>query len=353
MSSSSDPQPSVLASAPTNVPFELSHQLCYDLIIVRDKGCAPKLATAKHCTTQYLPGQPYVSLDHDETVPYLENELATPRLNQMAPHLWLLATPRSSHVSALHQQIVRGRNIIVTENPELHLLWVGGRVFIKPLQLYLLSHAFWEQFLVPIASDSRTQALASAAIGFVRTYRWLIRHESDFRIAMEAGLVPMTITWPSFVKFIKDFSEVSNSHVSPRYHYGELRLGRLNFWAKFFLGQWQFHKVAWQYSDYFARFYGPLLFIFAILSVVLAAMQVGAQVRPAWDTFYSVAAWFSVMTLVMIALVLAWILLMLLVMSARETLFALRYQLRGALRSRGTAKLAAAQATHASADSKT
>ncbi|KAB5515648.1 hypothetical protein GE09DRAFT_1195942 [Coniochaeta sp. 2T2.1] len=62
--------------------------------------------------------------------------------------------------------------------------------------------------------------------------------------------------------------------VSPRYHYGELRLSRLNFYAPFLFGKFNFQKPHGQYSDYFARFYGPVLFGFAVASTVLNSMQV-------------------------------------------------------------------------------
>ena len=65
-----------------------------------------------------------------------------------------------------------------------------------------------------------------------------------------------------------------DSDVSTRYRYGEIRLTRLNFYAPIVLGKSHFQRVAYQYSDYFARFYGPLLFGLAVVSVVLSGLQV-------------------------------------------------------------------------------
>lgn len=56
-----------------------------------------------------------------------------------------------------------------------------------------------------------------------------------------------------------------------------------------------------------ARYYGPLLFIFGIFSVLLRAMQVGIGVEQLhsrdWVTFSSVCRWFSVISLLLSAIV--------------------------------------------------
>lgn len=39
------------------------------------------------------------------------------------------------------------REIIVTEGPRLHLVWIYDRVFIKPLPRYLLSYTFWSEHI--------------------------------------------------------------------------------------------------------------------------------------------------------------------------------------------------------------
>lgn len=67
--------------------------------------------------------------------------------------------------------------------------------------------------------------------------------------------------------------------VSSRYRYGEIRLTRLNFYAPTILGKLHFQRVAYQYSDYFAHFYGPFLFDLGIVSVVLNGLQVVVSVK--------------------------------------------------------------------------
>ena len=90
--------------------------------------------------------------------------------------------------------------------------------------------------------------------------------------------------------------------MSPRYHYGELRLSRLNFYAPFLFGKFNFQKPHGQYSDYFSRFYGPVLFTFAVASTVLGSMQVEMAVEQVSTTrgvlLLSVCRWTSTVILV-------------------------------------------------------
>ena len=249
----------------------------------------------------------------------LEQEFCTPDLDTLAPHLWLVATQSSTHISPLHEQILKGRGIVITENPELHLAWTNNRIFIKPIPRYMLSHAFWATHLTSefpshaksTQYNSPSNALIRAALGYMRTYYYLIQHESDFHIAKRSELLYFDsddITLESFHQFIAGFSEVHDDDVSPRYSsYGTLRLSRLNFWAKFFLRRFQFYQLDRQYGEYFARFYAPILFVFGILTLALSAMQVGLQAnnvdqldKDRWAALQSVSFWFSVATLLSI-----------------------------------------------------
>ncbi len=94
-----------------------------------------------------------------------------------------------------------------------------------------------------------------SALGLLRTYYHLIQHESDFQIACrDTGLLPSDISWPEFCAFLKGFLEINDCAVSERYRYGELRLTRLNIYAKILLGKFQYERVHSQYGAFFARF---------------------------------------------------------------------------------------------------
>ncbi|KFY68887.1 hypothetical protein V496_00710 [Pseudogymnoascus sp. VKM F-4515 (FW-2607)] len=107
------------------VPFASDAELCSDLDIQDINGQSQIVSKSRFSS---LPGQPAVSLAKPVVLDFLQREMMTPDLNRMAPHMWLIAKPSSDHCSALHEQIVRNRNIVITENPELHLCWIDHKI---------------------------------------------------------------------------------------------------------------------------------------------------------------------------------------------------------------------------------
>ena len=178
---------------------------------------------------------------------FLEQELWSGNLETMAPRLWIMATFSGANINPLHRQRVKGREIVVTEEPRLHLAWIHIRIFVKPLPRYLLSHAFLKTFLEEgLGQAGYSQSdLCKAATGFLRTYRYLIQYESDFYIAQQDNLrlIPKDIEWASFCRFILELSHIDDTVVSKRYYYGELRLTRLNLYAPLFLRKFHFEQV--------------------------------------------------------------------------------------------------------------
>lgn len=230
-----------------------------------------------------------------------------------------VSTPRSSHISPLHHQAVRGRNITITENPQLHLVWYYNQIFIKPIPRYLLSYAFW-QHLATQPSD-----IQEAAIGFMRTYSYLVCHESDFSLAQNKGLIPTNepsndreclMSWTTFARLISSFETFGDETVSPRYSYGELRLTRLNFYSRIFLRKLTFHHINAQWGAFINSAIAPFIVLFGIISVVLNAMQVDLTVQNidnierSWAAFNTVSKWFSVFVLIIAMLVIVFIFLL-------------------------------------------
>ena len=173
-------------------PFLKANQLVRDL--------EPQPGGSQNTT---VPGQPSILLnDLSLTKKFLEDDLWSDDLERIAPRLWIMTTTSSANVNPLHHQRVKGREIVVTEDPRLHLVWIHDRIFIKPIPRYLLSHAFWETHLDrkpgPLCDGGSN--LRAAATGFLRSYRYLIRHESDFCIAQQdhLRLVPNDVDWASF-----------------------------------------------------------------------------------------------------------------------------------------------------------
>ncbi|RYO22015.1 hypothetical protein AA0113_g12779 [Alternaria arborescens] len=113
-------------------PFLQANQLVRDL--------EPKPGSSQSPT---LPGQPSIPLDDlNLTNKFLQDDLWSDDLKRIAPRLWIMTTTSSANVNPLHHQRVKGREIIVTEDPRLHLVWIHDRIFIKPIPRYLLSHTF-------------------------------------------------------------------------------------------------------------------------------------------------------------------------------------------------------------------
>ncbi|KAI9825803.1 MAG: hypothetical protein M1832_000743 [Thelocarpon impressellum] len=147
-------------------------------------------------------------------------ELLKPKLNTMTPHLWLMTTL-----------------LAVAENPGLHLVSAYDRIYVKPMPEFLLSHAFLvalpcRRSIAPGRGPGRSPG---GGVRLRRTPAHPVRH-----------------------------------------------LARLNVWAKGLLRQFTYDEAHGHDSTYLARFYGPLLFVLALFSIALGAMQVevSAQTLP-------------------------------------------------------------------------
>lgn len=253
---------------------------------------------------------------------FLRRELDTPTLNELYPHLWLVAKKSSDHVDALHKHCLQKRRIVIAEDPNLHLIWYYDMLYLKPIPHCLFNHPFWEEYLSPskpehlqpgaqpVLNLGSNSHICRTALGYLRSYSYLIRHESDYLIAQRADLIPKDISYRDFRRFILPFRSISDEAVSPRYHFGQLRLTRLNYAVHLLrplsMGGTMFasyHKWYWQTGDYLRRFGTPLLFFFAAFSVVLSAMQVALQAlgQNAWPAFIRASWGFSVAVIILVA----------------------------------------------------
>ena len=286
-----------------------------------------------------VPGRPLLPLTEEKKIlGFLESDLCHDDLNRLYPLFWLLATQKSDHISSLHEQIVKGREIVITEDPGLHLLWYHNRVFIKPLPPCLTSHAFWKEFLCRESSAE----LRKAALGYMRSYVHLIKCQSDINVAKEKQLINIgkDLDDKALLRFLHSFESVLDKDVTPRYRYGELRLSRINHYIKFYQRRLYYRKVHWHIGDYLSNFVTPFAFVFALVSAALSAMQVVLAAQPpngnqthGWQRFTSASQWSAVVFLILIATctlafpsVVSFLLL-------RELLFALGHRYR---RSSGT-----------------
>lgn len=116
------------------------------------------------------------------------------------------------------------------------------------------------------------------ALGFLFSYAALVSHESDFIIAREKHLLPREIDWLTWRKFIEELLDKENIYhdIDPRFHYGELRLNRLNKLYYLWKTPLRAYRSCWKHYDSFLE--GNLTWMASstiYLVVVLTAMQVG------------------------------------------------------------------------------
>nr|RBQ86886.1 hypothetical protein FVER53263_13064 [Fusarium verticillioides] len=212
---------------------------------------APEHSLLRDEQSSYVPGFPRVPRhNRDQIRKLLTSEFCSVDLDRVSDKLWWMSKQDSTNIWPLHRQLLQGRSIIVTENPKLHLVWINDRVFIKPLPRFIGSHDFWREHLCS-SNTSEDVRIRRAALGYLRTYFHLIRHESDFRIAKDPTLclIPGGISWEQFCDFTSDFDEILDKDVSLRYAYGQIRLTRLNFYAPIILHKSYFHRVDFQYGQ--------------------------------------------------------------------------------------------------------
>ncbi|TVY32006.1 hypothetical protein LSUB1_G007740 [Lachnellula subtilissima] len=159
-----------------------------------------------------------------DPAPFLKLDMDVSRLNEIHQYLWLAGRPTAAR--PLHRQKMIERQILITEQADLHMVWHESRFFLKPLPDYIFDYDVWKS---TICKDA---ALHASSCGFLLSYVWLLRHPSDLKIALELGLISSKIKWEDWTLFVDTF--VSNidyealNTVNKRYHYGELRLSRLN-----------------------------------------------------------------------------------------------------------------------------
>ncbi|KAK8017829.1 hypothetical protein PG993_014155 [Apiospora rasikravindrae] len=180
-----------------------------------------------------------VSPQIDDAGSFFACELRVNRLDGVRDWLWVCGRPMPPR--PLHHQVLIGRDVTITENPELHLVWHKGRIFLKPLPSWLLDPDVWARHLLPTSSsppppsssqysnNNKDGELAACARGFLFSYTALIAYESDFHIAKENRLIPESVSWDAWRTLTREYLQGHcYASVNPRYWYGELRLSRLN-----------------------------------------------------------------------------------------------------------------------------
>lgn len=225
-----------------------------------------------------------------QTSDYIRLALSVSRLSLMSKHLWIAGVPLPAR--PLHRQLQMKRRLVVTEQTDLHLVWTYDRIFVKPLPSFLLDGEVWDKYILG------DEVNWGEACGFLLSYAWMVSYPSDLQIAKEADLLPKNLEWEAWSSFVDDFTGRLEQHaalnfgaqasissgVNKRYHYGELRLTRLNlikrfpaYWGNestFHFMRGYYQDPAW-YGSFLQRNFGWLAGAFGYVVTVLSAMQVG------------------------------------------------------------------------------
>ncbi|KAF2015404.1 hypothetical protein BU24DRAFT_432974 [Aaosphaeria arxii CBS 175.79] len=242
---------------------------------------------------------------NDDIKGFLKSDLDLHRLEQIYGQLWMAGRPLRGR--ALHRYKMLGFDVYRTQQMDLHLLKYQNRIMMKPLPEWIFDSGFWEKY---ICDDIE---LHKSASGFLLSYVWLITTPLDLKFAHEYSLVPLSITWPWWKNFVKVFYEKIDCNaldqVNKRYHFGELRLGRVNsIYRTRFMFTHFVRGYLYGYNRYgvFFQRYSWLLTVFLFVSIALSAMQVGVSVYPLSESgaFMQASYGFVVLSLVAVAVVL-------------------------------------------------
>ncbi|KAI6046416.1 hypothetical protein EDC04DRAFT_3006703 [Pisolithus marmoratus] len=220
---------------------------------------------------------------------YLHQELSVAGLNIIHDYLWMAG--RVDGLRPLHCQKMIKRDIVVAEDPGLHLLCLSG---------CLLDYNFFITHICP------NDTLFTTACGFLRSYSLLIQHESDFRIAQNLGLLPQYMTWGQWSEFAYRISNIPLSNVTERFRYGELRLSRVNLIYNVCRCRPWYYKIHRDYQSWFSYELGFMLVVVAYASVVMSALQVMLTMSSISLEVAALCYWASVTTALVIVAVFAW-----------------------------------------------
>ena len=260
-------------AAPASAPFPRSSALSTSIL---EDGSDER--------STYLPGDPSINLVAADVCDYLKQELSTAIIDELYNRMWLVARKGGHNIDSLSRQRLKEREIIPTNEIRLHLTWYHKNIYLKPIPVCFFNYEFWKIYLPPSTTVGPPKSenlcdFSSVAIGFVRSYAFLVRSRLDFILAQQSHLIPSDIEWEKWSVFIKHFRYIDDIQVSRRFHYGQLRLSRLNWAIRLFQPPsastaWFYEIPHWSIYAFTERALAPLLFGFASLSLVLSCMQV-------------------------------------------------------------------------------
>ncbi|KAM7213522.1 hypothetical protein V8F06_011077 [Rhypophila decipiens] len=277
---------------------------------------------------------------------YLQRSHLTAEIDDLLGFMQFLfvQTPSFRHIAPLHHQRSRDREIIVDEHPGLHLVWYYQRIFVKPIPAYFFSPSWWEYI------QGADEEVYKASLGFMRSWSFLVKYETDYILACEKHLIPKLLpanlpatsspdqdpkrhpTYEEFCDIILLFDEVKDEACNRRFHYGELRLTRINRTALFTRAKLAYFHIYPQWGQFLNAALAPVITVFAVSTVVLNSMQVslaaidmgpeGSGDTDGWPRFIGLSKWFPIVVMILIAAVVGGGAFALVMVAIKDLLFA-------------------------------
>jgi uncharacterized membrane protein len=199
---------------------------------------------------------------------------------------------RPLRAQPLHRYKMIGMEMVPTDRHDLHLLKYSNKLILKPLPKYLLDYDFWQTHICG------TKWMHESASGFLLSYIWILTTPLDLQIAKDLYIVPSWVDWPWWKDFVRHFFTAIDvnalDQVNERYHFGILRLGRIN--AIYRIRYWPTHFVRGylygynRYVKFFQRNFAWVLIVCVLFGLVLSAMQVGSGLSQLRDNHAFIGA---------------------------------------------------------------
>ncbi|KAK5115753.1 hypothetical protein LTR62_000842 [Meristemomyces frigidus] len=271
-------------------------------------------------------------LAHTLTIPLddpdalLDSDLSVKRIDDIFDYLWLVGRPYPPRPLSI--QGVLHRTAVPVHDVALHLVWTSQRIYVKPLPRYVISDAFYEQYLQPNRTPGGVNTVRQScrcpdALGLLFSYTALLPTETDFALAQTALLLPTDIEWSRWkalvTRLLNDYPRNTIYQSIPRrYIYGELRHDRLDKIYRYLCGHvlhgYSHLMGPTTYGDFLNHNLGPIGVATIYIIVVLTAMQVVLATDSVEGSFSRISYGFAIFSIVAplagIALVIAALLTM-------------------------------------------
>lgn len=191
---------------------------------------------------------------------HMRNEFVPSKIDVIFRHLWVAGKP--NNIQPLNKQLCHGKKIVLTSDINMHMVWYGDTIFIKPFPTYCSNFQIVENTMLD-------ESIYSNVCGFINSYTLMIRCLTDFNIAKENKL--FDISWDQWKVFS---SNVKKQEYTNRYKYGTLRLHRLNLIYRFSFNGLYFFNLYSEYGEYMSQYFTISIIIFAFMTIILTCGQV-------------------------------------------------------------------------------